>query len=347
MKHIDVAILGQGLSGSLLANELLKRNQSVVVVDANEAQTASKVAIGLVNPITGKRLVKSWMIDDLLPVAKQTYKNLEEEFRTKLIHDTTIARVIPNEEIFQQWAPNFETAVEEGYISPNLEEISFGSISHKYFTIQHCFWLETVTLLREMKTWLQNLNSYLPLRISDSFVEVRSQIYENGFAPTKIVDCRGANAAKIGWFSYLPFNVNKGEVIDVQLNNYSFPHILKKNIFIVPDGQKHRVGSTYDREFTTEKITEAAKQYFKKKLNEMVGLPYEVLQHQAAVRPSTIDRRPFLGKHPNEDSVFIFNGFGAKGVSLIPYFAQQFCDYLLDNQPLLPEVDINRFSSSH
>ena len=40
---------------------------------------------------------------------------------------------------------------------------------------------------------------------------------------------------------------------------------------------------------------------------------------------------------------FVFNGFGAKGSLLIPYFAALFTDYLNGLAELPDEVDIRRF----
>ena len=52
---IDFLIVGQGLAGTLLAAELEGRGQSIQVVDNNYPRAASKVAAGIMNPVTGRR----------------------------------------------------------------------------------------------------------------------------------------------------------------------------------------------------------------------------------------------------------------------------------------------------
>ena len=79
-------------------------------------------------------------------------------------------------------------------------------------------------------------------------------------------------------------------------------------------------------------------------LNEWLKLPYKVLDHQASVRPATIERRPFVGLHPNHKQVGILNGMGTKGCSLAPYFAKQLVDHLLYDKEISAEADIHRFS---
>ena len=76
----------------------------------------------------------------------------------------------------------------------------------------------------------------------------------------------------------------------------------------------------------------------------MVRLPVEkIISHKTGIRPATRDRKPFLGKHPTEESVYIFNGFGAKGVSLIPYFSELMVEHLLNGNAIDSEVGIARY----
>ena len=53
--QVDFLIVGQGLAGSLLAQELLRRGRSVHVVDDRWKSSSSQVAAGLMTPLTGRR----------------------------------------------------------------------------------------------------------------------------------------------------------------------------------------------------------------------------------------------------------------------------------------------------
>jgi glycine oxidase len=55
------------------------------------------------------------------------------------------------------------------------------------------------------------------------------------------------------------------------------------------------------------------------------------------------DRRPFIGFHPVFPQMLIFNGFGTKGASLIPFWANHLVEVLLNEITLDNEVNINRF----
>ena len=81
----DYLVIGQGLCGTFLSYYLLKAGKSVIVIDENKAHTASKVASGVINPVTGRRIVRTWRIEELLPFALKAYKKLENEFGQSLV----------------------------------------------------------------------------------------------------------------------------------------------------------------------------------------------------------------------------------------------------------------------
>ena len=61
-------IAGQGLAGTCLAWALWKRGEDFLLMDRG-AGGSSRVAAGMVNPITGKNFEPSWRIADFLPDA--------------------------------------------------------------------------------------------------------------------------------------------------------------------------------------------------------------------------------------------------------------------------------------
>ena len=70
----DFLIIGQGLAGSALAYQLLQAGQKVLVIDNQYANSASRVAAGLLNPITGNEMKKTWWADRLFPYLFQFYR---------------------------------------------------------------------------------------------------------------------------------------------------------------------------------------------------------------------------------------------------------------------------------
>jgi glycine/D-amino acid oxidase-like deaminating enzyme len=66
-KLVDYIIVGQGIAGTILAHELLKKNKNIIFLNNENLSSSSKVAAGIWNPVVFKRLTKSWLADDLIP----------------------------------------------------------------------------------------------------------------------------------------------------------------------------------------------------------------------------------------------------------------------------------------
>ena len=136
----DYIIVGQGLAGTLLDHFLNKAGQRVLVIDQFYERAASQVAAGLINPVTGRRYVKSWKIDELLPFAKQTYQDFEEELSLSIYTERNIIRSLFNHREENDWQlrtsePGYEQyLLDEADLGPYLEHtvqaFSYGEVRH-------------------------------------------------------------------------------------------------------------------------------------------------------------------------------------------------------------------------
>ncbi|MDH5381267.1 MAG: FAD-dependent oxidoreductase, partial [Cyclobacteriaceae bacterium] len=81
------------------------------------------------------------------------------------------------------------------------------------------------------------------------------------------------------------------------------------------------------------------------KFSGLIDKPTEVKSQKAGVRPSTRDRRPFVGLHPEHKTIGIFNGLGTKGLSLAPYFAEELIAFIENNSRISTEANIERYYS--
>ena len=88
---IDVVIVGQGLAGTVLAWTL--RPRRVLVIDREDSVTSSKIAAGLMTPITGKRLAVSPRLGDEWRVAVAFYRRIEAETGGRFFHEGPAVRI--------------------------------------------------------------------------------------------------------------------------------------------------------------------------------------------------------------------------------------------------------------
>ncbi len=88
--HVDVVIIGQGICGTFLSWNLYKEGKSFLVIDDGAENSSSKVAAGIINPVTGRRYVNTWLIEELLEFSKMAYTTLSNHLNTKLLFQKTI-----------------------------------------------------------------------------------------------------------------------------------------------------------------------------------------------------------------------------------------------------------------
>jgi len=163
----------------------------------------------------------------------------------------------------------------------------------------------------------------------------------------RIIFCNGIMAHKSECFHWLPFHPVKGELIDIEMKKRPST-IYNRGVFMLPfDNENIRVGSTYHHQFDDVEPTEAGQNELKEKLSGLLKEEYQVKGNRTGIRPATKDRRPFIGKHPDNEHIYVFNGFGSKGVSLIPHCSKLFTTHLLDGEALDSELDISRYYSHY
>src|SRR5688572_24439561 len=94
----DFLIVGQGLAGTALAWHLRWYGYRVLVLDRGDAVTSSRIAAGLLTPITGKRLALTWRFADLWPNAVAFYRRVEAETGEVFFRERPMVRLFQNDE---------------------------------------------------------------------------------------------------------------------------------------------------------------------------------------------------------------------------------------------------------
>ncbi|MBR9919198.1 MAG: FAD-dependent oxidoreductase [Bacteroidetes bacterium] len=347
---LDYLIVGQGLAGSLLAWNLEKLGAAYHLLDPGLEGSASVTAAGIVNPVTGRRFVKSWHFDKLGPVARETYSELENQFQQKFYFPRNIIRTLFNRKDSENWSLRTADPIYQPYMqeNANIREFEKATIpAFDYGETLQAAQTDLPGLVRRFREYFLEKECLTVSRFQPSQLEIADD--HVAFAQLKaknIVFCEGYKGAENPWFSYLPFGGTKGEVLLIRIPDANFEKIFKHRVFIVPlKDDLYWVGSKYDWNFDDTKPSPEGKKYLQERLSEILEVPCEIVEHKAAVRPTVKDRRPFLGRHPQEKRLAVFNGLGTKGASLGPYFAKELADHLVLNKPLTPDVNIKRYES--
>lgn len=345
---VDYLIVGQGICGTLLSWNLYKEGKSFVVIDEGKEVTSSKVAAGIMNPVTGRRYVRSWKIDEILPFAIQTYEQIELVLNQQFVYKKPVIDFFPNPQARDLFVNLI--AEDDTYVHTYPDQNHFNQYFHYDFGCGEISPAFTVNLSLLLATWRKKLTDDQALRkeIFDSqLLELKDGGVSYGdLTARKVFFCDGIAGMNNPWFGLLPFSPNKGEALILECEDLHNGHIFKKGMLLAPLPVKNTfwVGSSYSREFEDLQPTQL---FYDKTIAHLQGwlkVPFKVVDHKAAVRPATVERRPFVGLHPRHPQLGILNGTGSKGTSLAPYFAHQLVQHLVYGTPILKEADIARFT---
>lgn len=344
---IDFLIIGQGICGTMLSWNLMRAGKTVMVVDESKPYTASKVASGVINPVTGRRIVRTWEIDTIMPFAVKAYRQLETELDVSLIRQCNILDFHPTPQMMLAFQERLIEEKEYLRIPEQTELLKeYFNFDFGVGEINPCWLIDLHTLLDYWRVRLKTANALL----EKHFDWKDCRIGEDGISygdlhASAIICCEGAAGFQNPYFQLLPYAPNKGQAIIAEIKDLPTTNIYKQGINLVPwKNNQWWIGSTYEWNFTDTYPSPDFRQKIDAYLQHWLKLPYTILDHIAAERPANMERRPFVGMHPVHSAIGLFNGMGTKACSLAPYFAQQFTAALVNNEAIMPAADVRRFS---
>jgi glycine/D-amino acid oxidase-like deaminating enzyme len=345
---VDYLIIGQGISGTWLSYYLLQAQKRVLVIDDKMPNAPSRIAAGIINPVTGRRHVEVWMADTIIPFARKAYHDLGTELGISAISDKKIIDFFPSPQMRLSFTDRIKEKAsymslpddEKKYLPRFQYDFGYGEIAPA------C----TVHLENILPVWrkiLQKRQALLEEEFETAYLSViPGQVKYKDIIAEKIIFCDGASGSSNPWFGRLPFAPNKGEAITLEIKDLPSNCIYKKGLSLVSLSEPGQwwIGSAYTWDFEDESPTSAFYEKTDSLLKEWLKVPFIITGHLAGLRPATLERRPFVGLHPLHPAIGILNGMGTKGCSLAPFFARQLADHLLSGQAITPEADIKRFS---
>ncbi len=345
---IDYLIIGQGISGTWLSYYLEKEGKSFLAIDNNFKDSPSRIAAGIINPVTGRRHVEVWMAKEILPFAWNAYNQIGNKLDIIAISQKNIIDFFPSPQMRQSFMQRVEEKAD--YVSSCAEQNHFLHLFHYEFgcgEIKPAFIAHLETLMPASKNYLQKKGQLLEEEFDIKQLQVfADKIEYKEITADKIIFCDGNNSATNPYFDLLPFAPNKGEALIVEIADLPKTNIYKKGMLLTPLQQVDDlwwVGSNYAWEFDNPNPTPEFRENTEHLLKNWLKVPFKVVSHLSGVRPATLERRPFVGFHPQHPNVGILNGMGTKGCSLAPYFAHQLAAHLCYGKALNPDADIKRF----
>ena len=252
----ELLIAGQGLAGTLLAWEAHWAGLRVAIIDPDETETASKVAAGIINPITGHRLTRSWRFDEFYPIAIEFYKRVERELDRSFYHSRSILRCLDNGRAARLWRRRAERAdyrhlwSDDAHLVRSLD-CGWFQPSDARFATQRCGNLEVEAFLESSRRFFSAQHRVLSEALDPAAIEMpeaESGVRYRGLSARHAVLCLGEKGRDVRFFGHLSLRRAKGEVLELELADCREDRIINRGgKWLLPTGGgRFLAGATYN-----------------------------------------------------------------------------------------------------
>lgn len=337
-------IVGLGIAGTLLSYELWKQGKSVLVIDDPvTTPKASMVAGAVINPVN----IGKWMPiknhEIFIATALETYKEVGDFLRTSFIEDLSMLVFHENEndkELFIEKQPTSASYIHkisgtEISLTKRLFNFTYGAAR-----VQPVWRINAEKLLFTWRNFLKEKKALYEehFEMEDCRITAENITYKNIVAE-KIIFCEGAAAMRNPLFSNLPFTKNRGEALLLSIPDLPAAYIYQHKIRLVPtSGGLFWCGSNYQWNFDHLQPDELWRHRTESLLRQWLNIPFTVLNHIVAERPTTAGQYLLAGMHPAMPSIAVFNGLGTKGFSAGPLVAKELYKKLNSHEYTIPET---------
>jgi len=303
-------IAGQGLAGTCLALEFLDRKIPFQIIDSGRGGS-SRVAAGLINPITGKNFEPSWLIQDFHPTAVAFFEHMGKTFGERIWHPLPVMRLASSEKEWAKISNKFDLPQTRRWLHESQAATPDGFCGS--VTLEGGGWVDTARFLSLTRDYFERLG----------IIETR-QLDTTTAHPQRIL-CQGAQGLiqdQLG-----KHRCAKGEILTLEAE-WQETHIrIGAGGWLIPIGQgRFRVGSTYEWKDLDEIPTDHGITRISEITAKLGGPSFKIIDHVAGVRPILRRSQPLIGKNTAGD--WIFNALGSKGTLYAPKMATMLTDWI-------------------
>lgn len=314
-------IVGQGLAGTCLAWRLMDRGIPFEIVDRDQGGS-SRVAAGMINPLTGKNFLPSWRIGEFLPEATAFYQMMEEKLGVRLWYPQPVLRLVSDAAAWEKMRSRFD--------DPSIAAWMVGEVAPPSGD-----WLGAVEVKGGGRLDVPKFLAVSRTHFIEQGVYRREEV-EFDPEDDRSIWCEGAGGLIAGRPG--PHRCAKGEILTLRAKGWEETRIrIGDGSWLIPLGDGlYKAGATYVWDDYEEVLSEKGREQVKAMAARLAPGPFEIVGHEVGIRPILRRSQPLIGRY---EKGWLFNGLGSKGSLYAPGYAERLTSWLVDG--IEPEVELN------
>jgi glycine oxidase len=346
----DLLVVGGGLAGSFFAAAAGLAGHRVTLYDLPDPGSASRVAAGMYNVITGRYATLTWQAQLFLDLIGDFFEVPAFAHLRAHLHAVPIYRPYKTEEEAKEWTrhqshPAVAHMVRHHTATRDIPHVQdpLGGLE-----ILPCGWADIAPLIAGIKNVLAE--EFALRWIEEPFPYEALDPHSGHLLGTgdfdAVIFAEGVGVHHNPWFDWVKVLPLKGQLLDLQIDMPDLEEVLLRKSFLIPKGGGHyTAGSTYEHQYDDLQATPEAADLIAGHIRLAVLAEVQVVGHRVGLRPSTPNRRPIIGRHPVHPRLHVLNGLGTKGLLQAPWCALLLRDWLDGSLEALPaDIDSTRFS---
>ena len=344
-EKLDYIVIGQGIAGTTIAWWLHLNKKTFYILNDEKKNTSSAAALGIYNPITGRNSVKTWNAETLFKELEKFYSKVEKKINKKILYKKNIYRPYKNIKEANLWNEKMSNSKYENCIKSEVNNKKINGLCNELGGIitSKSGYINVNKYISKSKKYFISLGRYKKYKLNNKKILIKNnKIKIKNWKANNIIMCIGIDETKNKLFSYLPFKHVTGRSMMIK-TKLKINNIINKGISIIPlKNNLKNVGFTYGNETNNNGLQELIC-----KLSKLLKIKYTIIKKKFGIRPATIDRRPFVGKHPIFDNLYILNGLGSKGISLAPFCSKELFNSIEQKSKINFEINVKRYNSKN
>jgi glycine/D-amino acid oxidase-like deaminating enzyme len=341
-----VLIIGQGVAGTSLAFRCLQAGLNPTIVDLGLGRSASQVAVGLVNPISLKRITPVWKVEECFTAFYDFCTYISSLLGEDYFIRETIYKILNSQADMNAWMEKVDLPIYSDYMRNPVAIVEGTTIKGLALgPVDGGGWVRTKAFLQASRQFF-NSNGHLfegnfdktKLDLTTSLVNYCGEQFDY------VVDCSGYAFVFGEYFPGVRIVGNKGEVMTISPNEAPYRNVYSSAYFLLKSQEgDYKVGATYNRSLSDLAPSEQGKIELCEGLRKFFKADFQVLQMEAGIRPTVADRRPLIGPSSVDSRVFMLNGLGSRGYLTAPYLSELLLRSITHSDQIPSEVSCRRF----
>ncbi len=345
MREVDVLVVGGGLAGCAVAWQAMQRGLNVMVIDSPRPDSSSRVAAGLVTPITGWRLAVTWHWDEFYGFADTFYREVEVLCGERLWHVEPSWRLFIDTFESERFSTRWQSDVGQTLLGKSGVTLRALTADEARVSMDDFGGMAMAPVARlDVPHFVERTRA--KLQAEDCWIEteldcdhdlsphaMRMDVPRLGLTSRWLILAQGIEARRNQWFRDMPLHPARGDILEIEDAQVGYTRVMHHVAWAVPLGeQRYLVGATYDRQCHDTDLRSVAGRSYRDELIDrwqtMTGSAGRILEQRAGIRPASYDRHPLVGPHPAFPRMLCLNGLGSKGSLMAPKLASEILDFL-------------------